>query len=65
MNDALDTVVDAWEDGTLVPSSEDVRRLAMLTGYSPHFFYRPMPEAEQVFICGQGATGEPTGAGPS
>ena len=65
VNDALDTVVDAWEAGTLVPTSDDVRRLAMLTGYSPHFFYRPAPEAERVFICGRGATSEPTGAAPS
>lgn len=35
-----DDVVDRWESGDLVPSAEDVRRLATLTGYPTAFFYR-------------------------
>lgn len=39
VNDGSDTVVDAWEAGTIVPSHDDIRRLATLTGFLPHFFY--------------------------
>lgn len=51
--DAFDTVVDAWEAGTLVPSDEDMQRLATLTGYAPGWFYRDDPPAIDgpMFMC--------------
>lgn len=51
--DALDTVVDSWEDGTAVPSEEDVRRLATLTGFAPEWFYQgTLPQLEGAWLCG-------------
>lgn len=53
VHNALDTVVDAWETGAEVPTVEQVRRLATLTGFGPGWFYRgPLPHIEgAVFIC--------------
>lgn len=49
---ALDTVVDSWEAGEAVPSAEELRRLAFLTGYTVSWFFGgPMPTLEGVFIC--------------
>ena len=49
---ALDTVVDAWVAGEEVPTMEEVRRLAFLTGYSVSWFFGgPLPTLEGVFIC--------------
>lgn len=54
VNDALDTVVDSWEAGTVVPSIDDIRRLATLTGMLPHWFYQEDCGAgfDMGFICG-------------
>ncbi len=50
--DAFDTVVDAWEAGTLVPTLDDMRRLATLTGCDPSWFYGDdMPTMGPTFIC--------------
>lgn len=44
--------VDLWETGELVPTDEQVRRLAVLTGWPVGWFYQPpLPEYERVFIC--------------
>lgn len=45
--------VDQWETGELVPTVEQLRRLAALTGFKVRFFYLPPPELEpgQVFVC--------------
>lgn len=49
---ALDTAVDEWERGDLVPSGDELRRLAFLTGVQPRWFFGPaMPTLEGVFIC--------------
>lgn len=49
---ALDTVVDSWEAGEVVPSLEEVRRLAFLTGFSVSWFFGPpVRSLEGVFIC--------------
>ena len=51
--DVFDTVVDAWETGDLVPTESEIRRLSMLTGMPPAWFYRgTLPVADHVFICG-------------
>jgi len=50
--DAFDTVVDGWEAGTIIPTVDDVRRLATLTGYAPRWFYLPDPETGVGFLCG-------------
>lgn len=53
VHNALDTTVDSWEAGTLVPSHDEVRRLATLTGMlAPWFYGGTLPEAEGVFMCG-------------
>lgn len=47
--------VDAWEAGTAVPSAEQVKMLAELTGCLVRYFYMPVkpgPELDGVFICG-------------
>ena len=52
--DAFDTVVDSWEAGTVVPTVDEVRRLATLTGLLPPWFYRPdPPERGPGFMCGE------------
>lgn len=51
--DALDTVVDSWEDGSAVPTEEQLLRLATLTGYPPTFFYKgTIPRMENGWMCG-------------
>jgi len=50
--DALDTVVDSWEDGTATPTHDDVRRLATLTGMLPQWFYMGSLAIADVFLCG-------------
>lgn len=53
--DALDTVVDSWEAGAAVPTEDDVRRLATLTGFLPEWFYRgTLPGPRSAFVCGRG-----------
>jgi hypothetical protein len=45
--------VDEWESGALIPSIEDVQRLATLTGYPVEFFYREDPvEIDRGWMCG-------------
>jgi len=53
--DALDTVVDAWEAGEAVPTQDEIRRLARLTGMLPAWFYNgSLPKADQAFVCRMG-----------
>lgn len=48
----LNEVVDAWEAGTLVPTHDEIRRLATLTGMLPSWFYEgTLPLMSNVFIC--------------
>lgn len=56
VHNALDTVVDAWETGDVVPSQDEIRRLATLTNYGPGWFYLgPMPQFDgPVFFCERG-----------
>lgn len=45
-------VVDAWETGEQIPSPDEVRRLAYLTGMSPIWFYDgTLPTMSRIFIC--------------
>lgn len=47
-------VVDLWEAGVLLPTPEQVGRLARITGVTPPFFYeRVAPITGRVFICGR------------
>lgn len=51
----VDPTVDLWESGDLVPTPEDIGRLATLTGMPTAFFYLdPVPEFEGGWICGRG-----------
>jgi hypothetical protein len=49
------TAVDRWEDGTLVPTVEQIARLAELTRRPVEYFYLPPDEAElaggRMFMC--------------
>lgn len=55
VHNALDTTVDAWEAGHEVPSHDEIRRLATLTGRLPGWFYLgPLPTMGHVFICRRG-----------
>lgn len=47
-----DTTVDAWEAGDLVPSEAEIRRLAMLTGMIPAWFYNGTLPVIEGFSCG-------------
>lgn len=51
--DAFDTVVDSWEAGETIPSEEQVRRIATLTGFPIGWFYllREVPELGPMFWC--------------
>ena len=46
-----DTTVDAWEAGDLVPSESEIRRLAMLTGMIPAWFYNGTLPVIEGFSC--------------
>jgi hypothetical protein len=47
--------VDQWETGQLVPTFEQLERLAKLTGHPVAFFYEPAPpDTGNGFICGPG-----------
>jgi hypothetical protein len=45
--------VDLWEAGELVPTAEQVKALAALTGYPVEFFYLPVAPEELgiTFVC--------------
>lgn len=46
--------VDQWEEGALVPSEEEVRRLATLTEFATVWFYEPQDvSAPVVTACGE------------
>jgi hypothetical protein len=45
--------VDLWEAGLLVPTREQIHRLALLTGFPWRFFYQPEPPPiTGGFMCG-------------
>jgi hypothetical protein len=47
-------VVDLWEAGVLLPTTEQVARLSRLTGQTPPFFYeRVAAPAGRMFVCGR------------
>lgn len=47
-------MVDQWESGELVPTFEQVQRLAMLTDFPVKFFYQPPPpEITGGWMCGR------------
>lgn len=45
--------VDLWETGEVIPTKEQLERLAFLTGVRPAFFYLPAPTLtpEGAFLC--------------
>lgn len=46
------TAVDRWEDGTLVPTRQQIMVLAALTGMPWRFFYTPVRDMpDRVFVC--------------
>jgi hypothetical protein len=46
------TAVDRWEDGTLIPTREQITVLAALTGLPWRFFYTPVDTMpSRVFVC--------------
>lgn len=48
-------MVDLWESGDIVPTGVEVRRLATLTGFPVHWFYRgPVPKIGSGWMCGEG-----------
>lgn len=55
----VEPVVDLWEEGRLVPSDAELRRLAALTGFMVDWFFRPAPEplGGPLFICSRGRGG--------
>ena len=47
--------VDQWEAGTAVPAADQVRKLALLTGFPPRWFYKPVAAGEltgPAWMCG-------------
>lgn len=58
-----DHVVDGWEDGTIVPTHDDLRRLSTLTGFTVAWFFAgTLPQMSNVFLCGSGARWRDTDA---
>lgn len=56
---AVEPAVDNWEAGIEVPTAEQVKLLAALTGYPIRSFYLPAAELQMpspVFICDRGKT---------
>ena len=49
--DAADPEVDWWESGAAVPTREQVRRCAALTGHPLAWFYKPDVLTGEVFTC--------------
>jgi transcriptional regulator with XRE-family HTH domain len=51
-------MVDQWEAGELVPTREQIERLAAYTGMTPEYFYLPAQDWEskptRYFICERG-----------
>ncbi len=46
--------VDQWESGEVIPTTEDIGRLARLTGFMPRWFYgATLPEPNIGFMCGR------------
>lgn len=52
--------VDRWEDPAdpLLPTAEQVRALAKLTGFPVPFFYRPAVDIPLMFICARTGRGK-------
>ena len=49
--------VDLWEEGKLVPTDEQLHRLAELTGFPVDYFFRERPphtETGAMFLCRRG-----------
>lgn len=49
----LAPLVDAWEDGTAVPTFEQIEKLAAAVGVTPKFFYVTAPPMVG-WMCGDG-----------
>ena len=45
-------MVDEWETGERVPTKDQIRALAWLTGFPVKFFYLPPPPMPGVILCG-------------
>lgn len=46
-------MVDEWETGERIPTTEQVRALSKLTGFPINFFYLPPPQPMPgIFLCG-------------
>lgn len=67
LSKALDCAVgevDRWEEGMAMPTDEQAKILAELTGYPLAWFYKPgpPPQMDTVFMCGPrgGGAVEPT-----
>ncbi|MET4614150.1 transcriptional regulator with XRE-family HTH domain [Rhodococcus sp. PvR044] len=52
--------VDLWEEGKLVPTDDQLERLAELTGFAVEYFFRerpPQSEGGAMFLCRRGRGG--------
>jgi hypothetical protein len=57
----VEPMVDDWEAGKYLPTDEQVKKLAALTGRPEAFFYRPCDELREpmrVFLCDMRRRGE-------
>lgn len=57
---AAEPDVDMWECGLAVPTAEQVRLLAKLTGFPVHYFYLPIkpgPQIGPITVCYRGRRG--------
>lgn len=58
----VEPMVDQWEAGELVPTREQIERLAEYTGFPVGFFYKPVEDWEttptRTFICQRGRRGD-------
>lgn len=61
LSNALDVPVgevDRWEEGITIPTVEQAKAIAEVTGYPLRFFYqdKPPPQIDGMFICPGGWT---------
>ncbi len=48
----IEPMVDWWEEGRVVPSGEEIERLAALTQFPVEFFYDASVEMGPAWMCG-------------
>jgi hypothetical protein len=54
----VEPMVDEWEAGTRIPTGDQIRALARLTGMTVDFFYLPAPDPMIGWVCQRSGPGK-------